>query len=127
MVMDVLTEDVRNSPLMELLNADNFVLFGESLNEFMDKYWRWKNAVEGKGMSMNVDKTKGVQLLRRKVVFLKSILVVSVVSRLVVILFSVRYVRDGFMVVILMSLGRWVYYHVRTSLSVEHALVIIVQ
>ena len=125
--MDVLTEDVRNSPLMELLNADNFVLFGESLNEFMDKYWRWKNAVEGKGMSMNVDKTKGVQLLRRKVVFLKSILVVSVVSRLVVILFSVRYVRDGFMVVILMSLGRWVYYHVRTSLSVEHALVIIVQ
>ena len=125
--MDVLTEDVRNSPLMELLNADNFVLFGESLNEFMDKYWRWKNAVEGKGMSMTVDKTKGVQLLRRKVVFLKSILVVSVVSRLVVILFSVRYVRDGFMVVILMSLGRWVYYHVRTSLSVEHALVIIVQ
>ena len=112
---------------MELLNADNFVLFGESLNEFMDKYWRWKNAVEGKGMSMTVDKTKGVQLLRRKVVFLKSILVVSVVSRLVVILFSVRYVRDGFMVVILMSLGRWVYYHVRTSLSVEHALVIIVQ
>ena len=104
--MDVLTEDVRNSPLMELLNADNFVLFGESLNEFMDKYWRWKNAVEGKGMSMNVDKTKGVQLLRRKVVFLKSILVVSVVSRLVVILFSVRYVRDGFMVIILMSLGR---------------------
>ena len=29
----------------------------------MDKYGRWKNGVEGKGLRMNVDKTKDVQLL----------------------------------------------------------------
>ena len=29
----------------------------------MDKYGRWKNAVEGKGLRVNADKTKGMQLL----------------------------------------------------------------
>ena len=40
MVMDVLTEDVRNGSLMELLYADDLVLGGESLNKVMDKYGR---------------------------------------------------------------------------------------
>ena len=40
MVMDVLTEDVRNGSLMELLYADDLVLGRESLNEVMDKYGR---------------------------------------------------------------------------------------
>ena len=60
--MDVLTEDVRDGSLMELLYADDLVLYGESLNEVMEKYGKWKNAVEGKGLSINVDKTKGMQL-----------------------------------------------------------------
>ena len=29
----------------------------------MDKYGRWKNVVEGKGLSVNVNKAKGMQLL----------------------------------------------------------------
>ena len=62
MVMDVLTEDVRDGSLMELLYADDLVLCGESLNDVMDKYKRWKNAVEGKGLRVNVDKTKSMQL-----------------------------------------------------------------
>ena len=62
MVMDVLTEDVRDGSLMELLYPHNLVLCGESLNDVMDKYKRWKNAVEGKGLRVNVDKTKGIQL-----------------------------------------------------------------
>ena len=62
MVMDVLTEDVRDGSLMELLYADDLVLCGESLNDVMDKYKRWKSAVEGKGLRVNVDKTKGMQL-----------------------------------------------------------------
>ena len=33
MVIDILTEDVRNGSLMELLYADNPVLCGESVNE----------------------------------------------------------------------------------------------
>ena len=40
MVMNVLTEDVRDGSLMELLYADDLVLSGESLNEVMDKYGR---------------------------------------------------------------------------------------
>ena len=63
MVMDVLTEDVRDGSLIELLDADDLVLCGESLNEVMNKYGRWKNAVERKGLRMNVNKAKGMQLL----------------------------------------------------------------
>ena len=64
MAMDVLTEDVRDGSLMELLSADGLVLCRESLNEVMDKYGKWKNAVvEGKGLRVNVNKTKGMQLL----------------------------------------------------------------
>ena len=40
MVMDVLTEYVRDGSLMELFYADDLVLCGESLNEVMDKYGR---------------------------------------------------------------------------------------
>ena len=63
MVVDVQTEDVRDGSLMELLHADGLVLCGESLHEVMDKYGRWKNAVEGKVLRVNIDKTKGMQLL----------------------------------------------------------------
>ena len=54
--MDFLTEDVRDSLLMELLYADDLVLCGVSLNEVLNKYRRWKNAVEGKGLRLNIDK-----------------------------------------------------------------------
>ena len=54
--------------------------------------------------------------LGRKVMFRKWNLVVSGVSRLVVILFSVRNFRDGFIVVVSMCLGRLVYYPVVMSL-----------
>ena len=61
MVIDVLTEEARDGSLMELLHADDLVLCVESLNEVMDKYGRWKNAAEGKGLKVNFDKTKGMQ------------------------------------------------------------------
>ena len=56
MVMDVLTEDVRDGSLMELWYADDLVLCGESLNEVMDKYGRWENAVQGKVCSYYLGK-----------------------------------------------------------------------
>ena len=62
MVMDVLTENVRDGLLIELLYAEDLVLCGESLNQVMDNYGRWKNAVEGKDLWVNVDKTKSMQL-----------------------------------------------------------------
>ena len=61
--MHVLTEDVRDDSLMELLLADDLVLCVESLNEVMDEYGRWKNAVEGKDLRVNVGKTKCMRLL----------------------------------------------------------------
>ena len=63
MIMDILIEDVTDVSLMELLYADDLVLCGESLNELMNDYGRWKNAMEGKGMRVNVDKMKGMRLL----------------------------------------------------------------
>ena len=79
----------------------------ESLNEVMDKCGRCKNAAEGKGLRVNVDKEKVCSYyLEKKIVFQKWILVVSVVSGLVVILFNVRNDRGGFIVVVLMCLGR---------------------
>ena len=66
-----------------------------------------KNTVEGKDLRVNVDKTKFMHFLFWKtIVFQKWILVVSVVSGLVVILFSVRNVRVGFIVVVVMCQGR---------------------
>ena len=55
LVMDVLTEVVRDGSLMELLYADDLLWCGESLNEVMGKYGRSKNALEGKGLRVNVD------------------------------------------------------------------------
>ena len=63
MVMDVLTEDVRDGSLMESLYANDLVLCGDSLNKVVNKHKRWKNTVEGKSLMVNVDKTKAVQLL----------------------------------------------------------------
>ena len=59
--------------------------------------------MEGKDLRVNVDKTKVRQLLFGKKSSVSK--VVSVVSRLVVILFSVRNVRDEF-IVFLMCLDR---------------------
>ena len=86
MVMDVLIEDVRDGSLVELYAV---VLCGKSLSEVKEKYGRWKNAVEGKGLRVNVDKTTA-----------------SVVSGLFAILFSVQNFRGGFIVVVLVCLGR---------------------
>ena len=80
---------------------------GESLNDVYGQVpKRQKNAVEGKSLRVNVYKTIGMQIsLGRKVVFQRWILVVSVVNGLVVILFSVRSVSGGFIIIVLMWLG----------------------
>ena len=49
MLVDVLTEDVRDFSIMELLHADNLVLCGESFDEIMASMADGKNALEGKG------------------------------------------------------------------------------
>ena len=73
----------------------------------MDKYGRWKNTTEGKGLRVYVSKTKGMQLLFGEK---SNVLTVDPfgVCGLVVILFSIQSVRGWFLVVVLMCLGRWV-------------------
>ena len=92
MVMDVMAE-VKDVSLMQLLYADNLVLCGKSLNEVMYKYGRYKNAVEEKGLRVNVNNQKVCSYcFARKVVFRKWILVMSAVSGfiVIVILFNVQ-------------------------------------
>ena len=43
-----------------------FFFCGESLNEVMDKYGRWKSAVEGKGLMVNVNEAKDMRLFGKK-------------------------------------------------------------
>ena len=105
-VVDVLTEDVRDGWLMKLWYADGLVLCGESLNEVINKYGRWKNAVEGKGWRWMLIKLKVCSYyLGRKVVFGKWILVVFKVRGSVLIVSSVQDFRGEFIVVVLMCLG----------------------
>ena len=60
-VMDVLSECVKDGSLTELLYADDLLLCGESVEEVMEKYVRWKEALEGKGLKVNVGKTKSMR------------------------------------------------------------------
>ena len=64
--MDVLTKDVRDISLIDLLYADNLAVRGESLDEVIGKLERWKRVLEGKGLRVNVEKTKEMQLINGK-------------------------------------------------------------
>ena len=57
-VMDEVTREARSNNLKELLYADDLLLMGESMGETEEKYKKWKNALHGKGLKINVSKTK---------------------------------------------------------------------
>jgi hypothetical protein len=57
-VMDEVTKDVREGVVKEFLYADDLVLLGDSWQEVEERYARWKKALEGKGLKVNVNKTK---------------------------------------------------------------------
>ena len=46
--------------------TDDLILCWESLDEVMGKNGQWENAVEGKGVRVNVGKTKGMLSLFEK-------------------------------------------------------------
>ena len=99
---------------MKLLYADSNLNFcGEPLNEVMDKYGRWKNAVEEKGLRVTVDKTNGMQLLFGKKSSVSKVDPYGVCGErmLVIILLKVRNARSGF-IVVLICLGRCVFRYV---------------
>ena len=57
-VLDVLSEDGRKGALYELLYADDLVLTAETMKELEAQFIRWKAAFEGKGLKVNLGKTK---------------------------------------------------------------------
>ena len=58
MVVDVATELVREGALSEVLYVDDLVLKSETIEGLRNKYSKWKEAFENKGMKVNLWKTK---------------------------------------------------------------------
>ena len=56
-VVDAVAERVRDGSINEILYANNLVLVGETMEYLMDKFLRWKEAFERKGMRV-LKKTK---------------------------------------------------------------------
>ena len=57
-VVDGVTEHAREGLLNKILYADDLVLMSESLEVLRKRFQRWRSAVEGKGLEVNVGKTK---------------------------------------------------------------------
>ena len=59
-VIDVVTESVRNGLMSEMLYADDLVLMSETMEGLREKFWKWKEAFKSKGLKVNLGKTKVV-------------------------------------------------------------------
>ena len=57
-MLDVLSEDGKKGILYELLYADDLVLMAETVEKLEAQFIRWKAAFEGKGLKINLGKTK---------------------------------------------------------------------
>ena len=57
-VVDVVTEHAREGSLNEILYADDLVLMSESLENLRERFQRWRRALEGMGLKVNVRTTK---------------------------------------------------------------------
>ena len=57
-VVDVVTESVRNSLMSEMLYVDDLVLTSETMEGLREKFWKWKEAFESKGLKVNLRETK---------------------------------------------------------------------
>ena len=56
-VVDVVTENVRNGLMSEMLYTDAFVLMSKTMEGLREKFWKRKEAFESKGLKMNLGKT----------------------------------------------------------------------
>ena len=57
-VLDVLSEEGRKGALYERLYADDLILMAESMEELEVQFNCWKAAFEGKGLRVNMGKSK---------------------------------------------------------------------
>ena len=65
-VMDALTDELDKN-MREFLYADDAVIVGDSWEDVGEKYVRWKEALESKGLKVNVGKTKAMRVGKRKI------------------------------------------------------------
>ena len=57
-IVNVITENVRKGVANELLHADDLALTSEDMENLKERFWNWKNALERKGLLVNIKKTK---------------------------------------------------------------------
>ena len=57
-MVDLVTESSREGALSELLHADDLVLMSETIEGLENKFLKWKEAFESKGLKANLGKTK---------------------------------------------------------------------
>ena len=58
LVVDVVTESVRNGLMSEMLYADDLVLMSERMEGLREKFWKWNKAFESKGLKVNLGEDK---------------------------------------------------------------------
>ena len=58
MVVDVITENARKGVANELRYADDLVLMKETMEDLKERFWNQKDALESKGLKVNIRKTK---------------------------------------------------------------------
>ena len=49
---------MRNGLISEMLYTDDLVLTSEMMEGLREKFWKWKEAIESKGLKVNLGKTK---------------------------------------------------------------------
>ena len=59
-VVDVIMESVRNGLMSEMLYADDLVLTSKTMEGLREKFWKWKEAFESRGLKVKLEKTKVV-------------------------------------------------------------------
>ncbi|XP_068235809.1 uncharacterized protein [Palaemon carinicauda] len=57
-VMDVLSEEIRNEELWELLDEDDLVITSEKEVDFQRRVVEWQETFERRGLRVNMDKTE---------------------------------------------------------------------
>ena len=57
-VVDVVTENARRGVVNELLYADGLVIMSEDMEDLKERFWNWKDALESKGLKVNIRKAK---------------------------------------------------------------------
>ena len=80
----------------------------------MGKYERWKRVLEEKGLRMNIDKTKGMQFLHGKKVYVSKVDPCGVSGeRIGHNSIWCTNIRSGFILVVQRCLGKSVYCHLK--------------